>query len=215
MTDEERLAESIFNSVATEAKREIRAIKALNKADQAKADAAADFDPKAIEMVRADEDEIAEQIKDLKELDESVDEVNDDEEMEAEDDSDAEEMQKLIQLDQSSSDDSAAEEGEDDDEDDIDADADEEMESEQADEQQDEDEDSSAEEDQATGKDAKRIEKAKKNMLKKRTLKERLKEEQEIRQKEKRMRSETDKPQDIDDFERLLVGNQDQSYLWI
>jgi len=29
------------------------------------------------------------------------------------------------------------------------------------------------------------------------------------------MRSETDKPQDIDDFERLLVGNQDQSYLWI
>jgi len=211
MTDEERLAESMFNSVATEAKREIRAIKALNKADQAKADAAADFDPKAIEMVRADEDEIAEQIKDLKELDES----HDDEDMEVEDDSDAEEMQKLIQLDQSSSDDSAAEEGEDDDEDDIDADADEEMESEQADEQQDEDEDSSAEEDQATGKDAKRIEKAKKNMLKKRTLKERLKEEQEIRQKEKRMRSETDKPQDIDDFERLLVGNQDQSYLWI
>jgi len=163
----------MFNSVATEAKREIQAIKALNKADQAKADAAADFDPKAIEMVRADEDEIAEQIKDLKELDES----HDDEDMEVEDDSDAEEMQKLIQLDQSSSDDSAAEEGEDDDEDDIDADADEEMESEQADEQQDEDEDSSAEEDQATGKDAKRIEKAKKNMLKKRTLKERLKEE--------------------------------------
>jgi len=173
MTEEERLAESMFNSVATEAKREIQAIKALNKADQAKADAAADFDPKAIEMVRADEDEIAEQIKDLKELDES----HDDEDMEVEDDSDAEEMQKLIQLDQSSSDDSAAEEGEDDDEDDIDADADEEMESEQADEQQDEDEDSSAEEDQATGKDAKRIEKAKKNMLKKRTLKERLKEE--------------------------------------
>ena len=163
----------MFNSVATEAKREIQAIKSLNKADQAKADAAADFDPKAIEMVRADEDEIAEQIKDLKELDES----HDDEDMEVEDDSDAEEMQKLIQLDQSSSDDSAAEEGEDDDEDDIDADADEEMESEQADEQQDEDEDSSAEEDQATGKDAKRIEKAKKNMLKKRTLKERLKEE--------------------------------------
>ena len=213
MTEEERLAESMFNSVATEAKREIQAIKALNKADQAKADAAADFDPKAIEMVRADEDEIAEQIKDLKELDES----HDDEDMEVEDDSDAEEMQKLIQLDQSSSDDSAAEEGEDDDEDDIDADADEdeEMESEQADGKPEEDEDSSAKEEPATGKDAKRIEKAKKNMLKKRTLKERLKEEQEIRQKEKRMRSETDKPQDIDDFERLLVGNQDQSYLWI
>jgi rRNA biogenesis protein RRP5 len=51
--------------------------------------------------------------------------------------------------------------------------------------------------------------------LKKRTLKDRLKEEQEIRDKEKRMRSDQDKPKDIDDFERLIVANQDQSYLWI
>lgn len=29
------------------------------------------------------------------------------------------------------------------------------------------------------------------------------------------MRSETNTPKDIDDFERLLVANQDQSYLWI
>lgn len=36
-----------------------------------------------------------------------------------------------------------------------------------------------------------------------------MKEEQEIRDKEKRMRSGTDKPKDIDDFERLIVANQD------
>lgn len=42
-----------------------------------------------------------------------------------------------------------------------------------------------------------------------------MREEQEIRDKEKRMRSDQDKPKDIDDFERLLVANQDQSYLWI
>lgn len=29
------------------------------------------------------------------------------------------------------------------------------------------------------------------------------------------MRSGVDKPQDIDDFERLLIAQQDQSYLWI
>jgi len=51
--------------------------------------------------------------------------------------------------------------------------------------------------------------------LKKRSLKERLHEEQEIRDKEKRMRTGKDAPKDIDDFERLLVANTDQSYLWI
>lgn len=54
-----------------------------------------------------------------------------------------------------------------------------------------------------------------KEKLKKRTLKQRVQEEQDIRDKEKRMRTDTDKPQDIDDFERLLVGNQDESYIWI
>lgn len=29
------------------------------------------------------------------------------------------------------------------------------------------------------------------------------------------MRSSKDTPKDIDDFERLLVANKDQSYLWI
>jgi hypothetical protein len=52
-------------------------------------------------------------------------------------------------------------------------------------------------------------------LLKKRTLKDRIVEEQEIREKEKRMRSSKDTPKDIDDFERLLVANKDQSYLWI
>lgn len=52
-------------------------------------------------------------------------------------------------------------------------------------------------------------------ILKKRSLKERIKEEQVIRDKEKRMRADEDTPKDIDDFERLLVANPDQSYLWI
>ena len=56
---------------------------------------------------------------------------------------------------------------------------------------------------------------ATKSKLKKRTLKDRLAEEQEIRDKEKRMRTGDDSPKDIDDFERLLVADQDQSYLWI
>jgi len=34
-------------------------------------------------------------------------------------------------------------------------------------------------------------------------------EEQKIRDKEQRMRSGEDKPQDIDDYERLLVSQQD------
>jgi rRNA biogenesis protein RRP5 len=29
------------------------------------------------------------------------------------------------------------------------------------------------------------------------------------------MRSETEKPKDIDDFERLLMSNKEKSYLWI
>jgi hypothetical protein len=29
------------------------------------------------------------------------------------------------------------------------------------------------------------------------------------------MRSDTEKPKDIDDYERLLISNKDQAYLWI
>jgi len=54
-----------------------------------------------------------------------------------------------------------------------------------------------------------------KKVGKKRTLKERMKEEQDIRAKEKSMRTGEYQPKDIDDFERLLIANQDQSYLWI
>lgn len=41
----------------------------------------------------------------------------------------------------------------------------------------------------------------------KRTLKDRMKEEQEIRNKEARMRTGNYEPTDIDDFERMLVSN--------
>ena len=49
----------------------------------------------------------------------------------------------------------------------------------------------------------------------KQSLKSRIKEEQEIRLKEKNMRNNTDQPKTIDDYERLVVSNQDQSYVWI
>ena len=48
---------------------------------------------------------------------------------------------------------------------------------------------------------------------KKRTLKDRLKEERQIRKKEKGLE---DEPQDVDDFERLLVGKRkEQALLWL
>lgn len=56
-------------------------------------------------------------------------------------------------------------------------------------------EDSSADEDEEMPK-----------IGKKRTLKDRMKEEEDIRKKEKRLRSDTAEPKGIDDFERMLVG---------
>jgi rRNA biogenesis protein RRP5 len=50
---------------------------------------------------------------------------------------------------------------------------------------------------------------------KKRSLKERLKEEKDIRSQEARLREGKSQPQDMDDYERMLVANPDQSYLWI
>jgi rRNA biogenesis protein RRP5 len=50
---------------------------------------------------------------------------------------------------------------------------------------------------------------------KKRSLKERIQEEHTIRSKEKQMRSGDYQPKDMDDFERLLIANKEQSYLWI
>ena len=113
-------------------------------------------------------------------------------------DSDAEEMKRLINYDQS-------EEGEEEQ-----SDADMEEDSEEGEQESDpEDHDSEAE------SDSEDVQLNTKSKLKKRTLKDRLVEEQEIRDKEKRMRTGDDSPKDIDDFERLLVADQDQSYLWI
>jgi len=49
----------------------------------------------------------------------------------------------------------------------------------------------------------------------KKALKERIKEEQQIRKKEQSIKNQTDMPESIDDFERLLFANPDQSYVWI
>ena len=49
----------------------------------------------------------------------------------------------------------------------------------------------------------------------KQSLKTRVKEEQQIRLKEKSMRGGSDQPTSIDDYERLVVSNTDQSYVWI
>ena len=106
-------------------------------------------------------------------------------------DSDAAEMKRLINYDDES--------GEEEQNESMDSgDSDEEGEQE-SDPDVDSDSDPETEEEVATTK----------TKLKKRTLKDRLAEEQEIRDKEKRMRLGEDAPRDIDDFERLLVANQD------
>lgn len=204
MSEEEKLAESMFLSAQRESKAEIRALKALNEQDGANEGNKEDFGREAVEPSEDDPDEAARQAADLLALDGGHENAMlDDDDSDAED-SDAEEIKKVIDGDQSSGDESQGLEGASD----MDDESDEEMESEQ-DEQNGE-----AASDESSG-DEEAEAKAKKSMLKKRTLKDRVKEEQEIREKEKRMRAETDKPQDIDDFERLLVGNQDESYLWI
>jgi hypothetical protein len=58
-------------------------------------------------------------------------------------------------------------------------------------------------------------EETKKGKSGKQTLKARIKEEQEIRKKEKNMRNNTDQPKNVDDFERMVVANSDQSFVWI
>ena len=49
----------------------------------------------------------------------------------------------------------------------------------------------------------------------KKTLKSRIKEEQEIRVREKQLRDNNLEPTSVEDYERLLMSNQDQSYVWI
>jgi rRNA biogenesis protein RRP5 len=149
-----------------------------------------------------DQDEVERQYRDLKDLKDAGD---DDMETVQEDDSDAEEMQRIIQENKVYSD--SEEEDEDENEDDEEMEDMEEIEEEE-DEEEDEDMNSgSSDEEEAAG--------AKMGASGKQTLKARIKEEQEIRKKEKNMRNNTDQPKNIDDFERLVVSNTDQSFVWI
>lgn len=49
----------------------------------------------------------------------------------------------------------------------------------------------------------------------KKGLKKRIQEERKIQEVEKQLGKEGEQPQSLDDFERLLVQNPDQSYVWI
>ena len=49
----------------------------------------------------------------------------------------------------------------------------------------------------------------------KKVLRQQITQEKQIRAKEARMRDEGDQPKSMNDFERLLVADKDQSYLWI
>lgn len=165
--------------------RDIDFIRQLNEQKQE----AKDFDEAAINsknFMNQDE-QIAQQIEDLNELD--ADKDAEDEEMPSvdEEDSDAEEMRRLINYEESG-------------------------ENEMSDDDMDED---SEEGEQEVDEDGSSSDDSEKPKTKKRTLKERMKEEQAIRDKEKSLRSGDSDPKDIDDFERLLIANQDQSYLWI
>ena len=127
-----------------------------------------------------DGDEVEQQYRDLKELDDDMETVQDD-------DSDNEEMQRIIKESKVYDDEEKEEE---------------------------EDEDMEEEEDmEESGDEESKV--ASKSKSGKQSLKSRVKEEQEIRLKEKHMRDNTDQPQSIDDFERLVVSNTDQSSVWI
>lgn len=146
-----------------------------------------------------DQDEVERQYRDLKELN------DDDDEMETvqNDDSDEEEMQRIIKENKVYSSESDDEDDENDDAEDME---DEDMEEiEEEDEEEDEDMNSGSSDEEET----------KKGTSGKQSLKARIKEEQEIRKKEKDMRNNTDQPKSIDDFERLVVSNTDQSFVWI
>jgi rRNA biogenesis protein RRP5 len=147
-------------------------------------------------------DEVERQYRDLKELGA---EEGDDMVTVQDDDSDAEEMQRIIKESKVYEDE---EEEEEEDEEmeglqEEDEDDDEEMEDEEDEERFGESSDEDEEEKTAKGKSGKT------------SLKARIKEEQEIRLKEKNMRGGTDVPTSVDDFERLVVSNTDQSFVWI
>jgi len=78
-----------------------------------------------------------------------------------------------------------------------------------------EDEDEDEEDEDMNSGSSDEEEETKKGKSGKQTLKARIKEEQEIRKKEKNMRNNTDQPKNVDDFERMVVANSDQSFVWI
>lgn len=130
------------------------------------------------------------------------------------DDSDAADMKRIMYENQKlegSDNESMEDENEDDEEGEMDQDGSDD----QDDEEAEEDFSDSDQEMQESGDASSSDDSDTKKKAKKRTLKDRLKEEQEIRVKEKNMRSKDYQPKDIDDYERLLIANQDQSYLWI
>lgn len=102
-----------------------------------------------------------------------------------------------------------------DDEEEGENDDDEDVEMEESGEQESVEEESEEEEKFGESSDDEGEAAGKKGTSGKKSLKARVREEQEIRLKEKNMRTGTDKPTSIDDFERLVVANTDQSYVWI
>ena len=82
-------------------------------------------------------------------------------------------------------------------------------------EEDEEGEDEEEDEDMNSGSSDEEKEETKKGKSGKQTLKARIKEEQDIRKKEKNMRNNTDQPKNVDVFERMVVANSDQSFVWI
>ena len=190
----EQLISKLWDSIEEEAQKDIIAMK-----NQASSSGKIDQDRlKELAAADNDEDEVERQYRDLKELNE-----DDDDGMETvqDDDSDAEEMQRIIKESK------VYEEGEEDE----DMEDDEEEGEDEEEDGEDEDEDMNSSSDEEEKEDQKKTAK----QSGKQALKARVKEEQEIRLKEKNMRNNTDQPTSIDDYERLVVANKDQSYVWI
>jgi hypothetical protein len=228
ISEEQKRVQVLYNAIEKEARSSLPKIKAFISECQGKTSTSnkqTDFDPSLIDQKNflGRDEQIAQQIADLEELDENdqVEGSGDNEEMEAAGESDEDEIKRLTNI-KYDSDEEMEEEGEQeqsDDDDQADADV------EDSDENEGEndkigsihDDESMEDEDEGDIEEESQSEEETNQKLvgKKRTLKDRLKEEMVIRAKEKEMRSGKDQPKDIDDFERLLVSNQDQSYLWI
>lgn len=102
MTEGERKAQSIYDSIQEESTRDVKALKALNQQGKSQANQS-DFDPSLVAPSNfiSNEEQIAQQIQDLNELEKgniTKDQDDDDVEIDSED-SDAEEMKRIINYD--------------------------------------------------------------------------------------------------------------------